>query len=58
MNAALTRMHRRQQRQLDTLERNDRIRSLALAGADAGNIKSAVNRGENYVRRIAGWRLK
>lgn len=58
MIAPLARMRRRQQRQLDTIVRNDRIRSLALGGADSGEIQTVVARGENYVRRIAGWRLK
>lgn len=58
MSAALARTARRQQRHLDTIVRNDRIRTLALAGIDARKIQTAVDRGPNYVRRIAGWRLK
>lgn len=58
MPTALTRTVRRQQRHLDTIVRNDRIRTLALAGVAAGEIESVVGRGPNYVRRIAGWRLR
>ena len=58
MNAALARTARRQQRQLETIARNDRIRALALAGVSPDLIRADVGRGPNYVRRIAGWRLK
>lgn len=58
MPAALARTACRQQRHLDTIVRNDRIRTLALAGTAASEIQTVVDRGPNYVRRIAGWRLK
>lgn len=58
MNAALARTARRQQRQLETIARNDRIRALALAGVSPDLIRADVGRGPNYVRRIAGWRIK
>ncbi len=55
---AINRMERRQARHLGTVAMNDRIRALALAGVGADHIRALVDRGENYVRRIAGWRLK
>lgn len=58
MTAALARTARRQQRHLDAIVINDRIRSLALGGADVAHIRNTVRRGDAYVRRIAGWRLK
>jgi hypothetical protein len=58
MMAALARTARRQQRQLATIAKNNRIRALALAGASPELIRADVGRGPNYVRRIAGWRLK
>jgi len=58
MKAALARTARRQQRHQDTITRNDRIRALALAGVSLDLIRADVGRGPNYVRRIAGWRLR
>lgn len=58
MTAALRRTARRQQRHLDAIVINDRIRALALGGADIAHIRNTVRRGDAYVRRIAGWRLK
>lgn len=54
----LARSERRQQRHLATIAKNERIRALALTGASPELIRADVGRGTNYVRRIAGWRLK
>jgi hypothetical protein len=58
MIVVLARTARRQQRHLDAIVINDRIRALAIGGADAEQIRNTVRRGDAYVRRIAGWRLK
>lgn len=58
MNAGLARAERRQQRHLDAIVINERIRALAIGGADVAHIRNTVRRGDAYVRRIAGWRLK
>jgi hypothetical protein len=58
VTAAIARTERRQQRHLDAIVINDRIRALALAGADLAHIRDTVCRGDAYVRRIAAWRLK
>lgn len=58
MKTALARTARRHQRHLDAIVINDRIRALALGGADVAHIRNTVRRGDAYVRRIAGWRLK
>lgn len=57
MTAGLARMHQRQQRHLDAIVINDRIRALATAGRALTEICTTTRRGTAYVRRIAGYRL-
>ncbi len=57
MIKAVARMQRRQQRHLDAIVINDRIRALATAGRDLTDICTTTRRGTAYVRRIAGYRL-
>jgi hypothetical protein len=58
MNVDFARAAHRQQRTIATIATNDRIRALALTGASLDQIRAEVGRGPNYIRRIAGWRLK
>lgn len=58
ITAVLARTARRQQRHLDAIAVNDRIRTLARAGRELRDICALTHRGTAYVRRIAGWRLK